>query len=317
METVDEVTTQRILCVIASSSPASIQFSNATAAGLIGGQQGCQSCDLLCSLSEPLKQVKTIVEILPTGGRRTGDEDIRADIQGGRFVGQRYLQFRLVDCNRLMDAIFARNRVEVDRQPPLLHVLLPLRIATDAESESIVVPDPVFLFQVLTDEEFESGSLPPFQRIAIVPDEGTKVSTLLAISPVSGEISGLTFPFEREERPPRFVIHPSDRLDGPRTEDADVAVTGCIDLPNVAIGVGVALATLVGDFVPERSGSVQQPSKEFLILFRPRDDIERVGPPHGHSLSAACDMNPCKRVLSEFTGILPGRRGQSGHRTSF
>jgi hypothetical protein len=39
VETVDEVTTQRILCVIASSSPASIQFSNATAAELTGGQQ--------------------------------------------------------------------------------------------------------------------------------------------------------------------------------------------------------------------------------------------------------------------------------------
>jgi hypothetical protein len=39
VETVGEVTTQRMLCVIASSSPASIQFSNATAAGLTGAQQ--------------------------------------------------------------------------------------------------------------------------------------------------------------------------------------------------------------------------------------------------------------------------------------
>jgi hypothetical protein len=36
-----------------------------------------------------LKQVQPIIEILPTGGRRTGDEDIRADIPGSRFVGQR------------------------------------------------------------------------------------------------------------------------------------------------------------------------------------------------------------------------------------
>ncbi|WP_394345686.1 hypothetical protein [Halogeometricum borinquense] len=65
-----------------------------------------------------------------------------------------------------------------------------------------------------------------------------------------------------------------------RPENTAVATTILADVPHVSVWVSVVFAALVVDFVPESGRSVQQASKQLLVLVGQRNHLERVGSLH-------------------------------------
>jgi len=165
-------------------------------------------------------------------------------------------------------------------QPALLIVLFPVGFAPDFEPETFAVSQPVLVFQVLADEDFESGVFAPLDRVRGVADVRAEFAPVVLVAPVSGLAVGFALLLQCEERLPRFAVLPFDLLNGRSPERAAVAAAILADVPYVGVWVGVLFAALVVYFVPESGRSIQQASKQLLVLLRLRNHVERVGPLH-------------------------------------
>jgi len=133
---------------------------------------------------------------------------------------------------------------------------VPLRVAPDFEAESFVVAESVFVFQFLSDGNFETAPLVPLNRVLVVADVGTELSSIFLVAPVRRWGGVLTVLREGEERPPRFAVFARDLLNGCATDDTVVASSVLRSVPHVAV-TEVVLAALVGQFVPQGSGGVE------------------------------------------------------------
>ena len=160
-----------------------------------------------------------------------------------------------------------RNCASSRSSPPtLLLVLLPVRVASNIEPKPLTVSQPVLVFQVFADGDFKSGVFAPLNGVRRVSDVRAEFSTFVCVAPESGFAVGFTFLFEAEERFPCFSIFAFHLLNRGRTENTAVATTILADVPHASIWVSIVLAALVVDFVPESGRSVQQASKQLLVL---------------------------------------------------
>ena len=89
-----------------------------------------------------------------------------------------------------------------------------LRVASDFEAESFVVAESIFVFQFLSDRNFETTTPAPLNRVPVASDVGTEFASVLLVAPVRRRIGVFTFLLEGEERPPRFAVLARDLLDG-------------------------------------------------------------------------------------------------------
>jgi hypothetical protein len=126
----------------------------------------------------------------------------------------------------------------------LLLVLRPVGLAPDFEPETLSVSKPVLVFQVLADENFESGVFAPLDRVRCVADEGAEITAVFGVAPEARFAVGFARLLQREERLPRLAVLPLDLLYGRRAENTTVAPSVLADLPDVTVRVGVVFAAL-------------------------------------------------------------------------
>ena len=138
----------------------------------------------------------------------------------------------------------------------------------------------VLVFQVFADKDFESGVFTPLNGVRRVADVRAEFSPVFRVAPESGFAVRFSLLLEAEERLPRFAVLALNLLNRGRTENTAVATAILADVPYVSIWVSIVLAALIVDFVPESGRSVQQPSKQLLVLWGLRNHVERVGSLH-------------------------------------
>jgi len=188
----------------------------------------------------------------------------KSPISGDGFFRSQWLcQSRMVfaDCDWLKGPECLCVLVPEQLQPALLVVLFPVGFAPDFEPETFAVSQPVLVFQVLADEDFESGVFAPLDRVRGVADVRAEFSPVVLVAPVSGLAVGFALLLECEERLPRFAVLALDLLNRGCAECSTVSTTILAYFPYVAVWVCVVLAAFVVDFVPESGRSVQQASK--------------------------------------------------------
>jgi len=79
----NEVTHQRVLCVVTTLRPLSVQPLNPLGTVASFAEFRLEAGDFVCRLAEPSEQLPTVVEVLVPSGRGTGDEIVRANVEGG------------------------------------------------------------------------------------------------------------------------------------------------------------------------------------------------------------------------------------------
>jgi hypothetical protein len=226
------------LSVVTSLGAPVVQASDAVTAVSTVLQERLESGNFSCGFAEPVKQVASFVQELLAGCGCAGDEVVRTNIQSGFFGSQWLCQSRMVvaDCDWLKGPERLCLLVVEQLQSTLLLVLPPVRVASNFEAEAFAGPKPVLVFQVFSDEDFESGVFTPLDGVRRVSDVRAEFAAIFRVAPESGLPVSFSLLFEAEERPPRFAVLAFDLLNRGRAENTAIATAILADVPQSPSG---------------------------------------------------------------------------------